>query len=262
MPELPDVEVFRRYLDSTSLHQTIQKVEVKNKKILGNVSARKLQDKLKGHTFIGSRRYGKYLFANVDEEFWLLLHFGMTGSLKYFKNVQEEPPHTRVLISFDNNYHLVYDCQRLSGTVSITEKIEEVIKEKELGGDALELNLSDFKQLLKGRRGGIKSTLMNQKIIAGIGNIYSDEILFQTGIHPESKVNNLGEEMLKKLFDNMREVLNTAIKARADPNRFPDTYMIPHRDRNSKCPLDNTRLEWAKVINRTAYYCPRHQKKL
>src|SRR5215217_2317531 len=92
MPELPDVEVFRRYVNATSLHQNIESVEVRNEKILGGVSARKLQRTLKGHTFESTRRHGKNLFVELDGGGWMLVHFGMTGSLAYFKGPDEEAP--------------------------------------------------------------------------------------------------------------------------------------------------------------------------
>jgi formamidopyrimidine-DNA glycosylase len=106
MPELPDVEVFRRYVNSTSLHQNIELVEVRNGKILGGVSALKLQSTLKGRRFESTRRHGKNLFVGLDGGGWLLMHFGMTGRLKYFKDMDQDPPHDRFLISFENRYHL------------------------------------------------------------------------------------------------------------------------------------------------------------
>jgi formamidopyrimidine-DNA glycosylase len=81
VPELPDVEVFKRYLDSTSLHQDIEKIEVKNGKVLGGVSAGGLQRRLEGRKFESTRRHGKYLFVELDDGEWLLLHFGKEGQL-------------------------------------------------------------------------------------------------------------------------------------------------------------------------------------
>src|SRR6266480_2963079 len=85
MPELPDVETFKRYFDSTSLHQRINDVEVGNAYILKDISARELARRLKGRRFESTRRHGKHLFARTDGGTWLRLHFGMTGSLRYFK---------------------------------------------------------------------------------------------------------------------------------------------------------------------------------
>jgi len=118
---LPDVEVFKRYVDATLLHQKIRSVEVRNEKILGGVSAHRLQGTMKGRTFESTRRHGKYLFVRLDDDSWLLLHFGMTGSLEYFKDMDRDPPHDRLLISFENHYHLALDDARMFGKVDLIE---------------------------------------------------------------------------------------------------------------------------------------------
>jgi len=261
MPELPDVEAFKRYMDATSLHKTIEGVEVKSSLILGNASARELQARLTGHKFQSTRRYGKYLFVRVDDGFWFILHFGMSGRLKYFKNIDKDPPHDRLLISFANGFHLAYDCQRKLGKVGITEEVESFIREKDLGPDVLELDFTTLKEILEGRRGTVKYTLMNQHIIAGIGNIYSDEILFQAGVHPTTKINKLKKKMLKKLFEEMKKVLQTAIDCQTDPEKLPEYYLLQHRSKGGRCPRCHSDLERIKVSGRTAYYCPKHQKK-
>ena len=99
MPELPDVESFKRYLDATSLHQRIAHVDVLSAYVLKGISARELAHRLKGRCFESSRRHGKHLFVRTDGDVWLRLHFGMTGSLRYFKGEEKAPPHTRVLTS-------------------------------------------------------------------------------------------------------------------------------------------------------------------
>ncbi|MFQ6085999.1 MAG: DNA-formamidopyrimidine glycosylase family protein [Candidatus Bathyarchaeia archaeon] len=91
MPELPDVEVLRRYVNATSLHKTIESVEVRSPEILGNVSAWQLRSRLTGRAFRSTRRYGKHLFVRVDTGAWLTLHFGMTGRLRYLKDIAKEP---------------------------------------------------------------------------------------------------------------------------------------------------------------------------
>jgi len=262
MPELPDVEVFKRYLDSTSLHKTIKKVEVKDKKILEKTTAKKIKSKIEGKKFNDSKRHGKYLFINLEKKLSLMLHFGMTGFLKYFKNMDDESGHSRILFTFDNGYYLSYDCQRLLGKVRLIENISDIIKEKNLGPDALSIDIHFFKDIFENKRGGIKSALMNQKNIAGIGNIYSDEILFQTGIHPKAKVNNFDEILIKELYTKMKNVLNTAIEKNANPDNFPKNFVIPQRKKDGKCPIDGVALKKIRVNGRETYFCPKHQEKL
>src|SRR5437763_14611512 len=97
MPELPEVEIFKRYLDATSLHQRMEDVDVRNAYILKNISAPELARALEGRRFESSRRHGKHLFVRADGELWLRLHFGMTGSLQYFKKDKQAPQYARVL---------------------------------------------------------------------------------------------------------------------------------------------------------------------
>src|SRR5262249_35806987 len=103
MPELPEVETFKRYLDNTSLHQRITRLEVRDAYVLKRVSARELTHRLKGRRFENSHRHGKHLFVRAGDELWLRLHFGMTGSLEYLKHDEEPPKTARVLFSFANN---------------------------------------------------------------------------------------------------------------------------------------------------------------
>ena len=262
MPELPDVEVFKQYLDGTSLHKRIDEVTVKNKKILENTTAKKLRDSLRGKTLKSSRRHGKYLFANINDNGWLVLHFGMTGFLKYFKDMEKEPGHDRLLLSFRNGYHLAFDCLRMLGKVQVIKDFEEFLETKELGPDPLasEFSFDVFKERFAGRSGMIKTTLMNQQILAGIGNVYSDEILFQAGVYPKQKVNELPEKDLKNLYNKTKSVLETVVKHKADPEQLPDGFLLPNRHKDGKCPKGHGKIEKMKVSQRTAYYCPQCQK--
>src|SRR5262249_52450215 len=103
MPELPEVETFKRYLDSTSLHQRITCVEVHDAYVLQGVSVRELTRRRKGRRFEKSPRHGKYFFGRVGNEFWLRLHFGMTGSLESLKRDKHPPKTARVIFRFAGN---------------------------------------------------------------------------------------------------------------------------------------------------------------
>ena len=261
MPELPDVEVFRRYIDSTSLHQKIESVEVRDGRILGGVSARELQSALKGRTFESTRRHGKNLFVVLDGGGWLLMHFGMTGDLEYFEDRDLDPPHDRVLISFDNGYHLAFQDQRMFGRVDLVEDPESFVREKKLGPDSLELDPASFRERFEGRKGSVKAALMNQQVLAGVGNIYSDEILFQARLHPETRIEQLDDAALQKLFEEPRRVLETAIEREANSQELPDHFLLPHRREGERCPRSNGEIRSLKAAGRTAYYCPVCQPK-
>lgn len=261
MPELPDVETFKKYIDSTSLNKKISKIKIKNSKILENISKKNLTNKLENTKFISTDRHGKYLFIENNKHLWLVIHFGMTGDAKYFKNIDSQPSYSRLLITFENGYYFAFDNQRLLGKISLTDNKKQYIKNKNLGIDALELDFDKFKDLLENRRGMIKSTLMNQKIISGIGNIYADEILFQSGVHPKTKTSQINKNKLKDIYHNIDEVLKEAINNQANPDDFPDNYIIPHRRKHGNCPKGGEELKTIKVNGRNSYFCPVHQKK-
>ncbi len=263
MPELPDVEVFRGYMDATSLHQDIQDVEIKSDQILRNLTAKKLKMRLIGHKFESTKRHGKHLFAGLDVNQWLMMHFGMTGFLKHYKSEEEKPSHIRLLITFTNGYHLAFDCQRKLGEIDLTKEINQYIKNRNLGPDVLSgrFDFSNFKQALARSRAMIKSVLMDQERMAGIGNIYADEILFQAGVHPKTKVNKINDGELKGIYENIKWVLNEAISNQVDPSKMPDSFLLPHRDQGGRCPKCGSEIKKLKVSGRSAYFCPNCQYK-
>src|SRR6266581_2528915 len=262
MPELPDVENFKRYLNATSLHQRIIGVDVRSAYILKGVSARELARRLKGRCFESSRRHGKHLFVRADGDLWLRLHFGMTGSLHYFKHPEQPPTHTRVLFVFANTYRLAFEDQRKFGEVGLLKDVDEFLKKRALGPDALSINLSQFRTIFQERRGAVKTILLNQKLIAGIGNIYADEILFRARIHPATQISALKEKTFAKLFRAARDILKKAIKAKADMDRMPKSWLLPHRGKGGKCPRCGRELKSATIGGRTAWFCAHCQKRI
>ena len=260
MPELPDIVIFKRYVEATSLHQKIRSVEVRNEKVLGGVSAPKLRSTLKGRSFEATRRHGKNLFVQLDDGGWMLMHFGMTGSLAYFENPDDEPPHSRLLIAFDNGYYLAFDDARMFGKVDLIEEPEDFLRNRELGPDPLAMDAASFRERLRGTRGSIKATLMNQKMLAGIGNLYSDEILFQARIHPRTSVAQLDDPTLQNLHKEVLRVLNTAIRQDAYPQELPDSFLLSHRQEGARCPRGNGQIQKLKAAGRTSYFCPTCQR--
>lgn len=256
MPELPDVESYKRYLDATSLHQSIQAVHVQQPSVLRGASPQALGRRLHKHRFEQSRRHGKYLFVELDTSDWLLMHFGMTGRLQYFKSSSDTPDYTDVLFKFDNGFHLAYIAPRKLGRVGLISNPDRFTAEQRLGPDALQFTFADFRESAAGRRGSVKCWLMNQRVIAGIGNVYSDEILFQAGLHPKTPVNKLKEDQRKGLYKAMRRVLKTASNARADPEKMPASYLLIHRKQGGHCPKCNTAVKSVPACGRTAWLCP------
>mgnify|MGYP006299426171 FL=1 len=257
MPELPDVETFRRYLNSTALHQDIVGVEVLDERILDGVSPARLQRALKGSAFEQTHRHGKYLFVQVDEAGWLVLHFGMTGYLEYGKD-RDAGEHDRVIFRFSQGRSLAYVCQRLLGKVTLTETVDAFVESADLGPDAMEIDENEFRSRIQGA--GVKSGLMNQKHIAGIGNIYSDEVLFQAHVRPDVRAGHLDEKRLSRLYKTMRRVLEMATERQADPDRMPRTWLLPNREPGRPCPRCRTEIRKDKMAGRSAFWCPDCQK--
>jgi len=260
MPELPEVEILRQYVNDTSIRQIIEKVDVKDPRILEEISANDLANALTGHQIQSTTRHGKLLFMKLEDDLWLALHLGMTGWLYYFRNMKAEPAHDRLLITFAGGAHLAYGDQRLFGRWTITKQPRLFVNEKGLGPDFLELSLSAFVALMRRRRGFIKPALLDQHFIAGLGNLYSDEALFQSGICPNAKLKCLSEDKLEYLFSNIQMILQTAISSRMDIGSLPDSYLLAHRMPSGRCPKDGNPLMHKKIAGRTTYYCPRHQK--
>jgi formamidopyrimidine-DNA glycosylase len=262
MPELPEVETFKRYLDATSLHRRITGVDVRSAYVLKDVSARELVRRLKRHRFESSRRHGKHLFVCTDGDFWLRLHFGMTGSLQYFKRMEQAPRHTRVLFAFVNAHCLAFEDQRKFGEIGLAEDVDEYLRKRGVGPDALDISLSQFRELLRKHQGAVKSILLNQKLIAGIGNIYADEILFHARIHPATEASAFGEKMVAKLFRGTRYILKKAIEARADADLMPESWLLPRRGKGGKCPRCGREWKSATIGGRTAWFCAHCQKRI
>lgn len=260
MPELPDVQMFKQYVDATALHQKVKDVKVAESKILDKISKSKFSDYVKGKSFASTRRHGKHLFIKADGRY-VHLHFGMTGSLKYFKEQDDQLHHVRVLFTFTNGYRLAYICQRLLGKVGIVDSIDDYIDKNDLGQDALQISLEDFKKAANSTKKAVKPFLMDQKKIAGLGNIYTDEILFQSRIHPEKAANKMNESQLKKIYQNIHKVSNYAVKHKADPEQFGKSYLLPWREKGAACPRCDTSIKQTKISGRTSYVCPKCQKK-
>ncbi len=260
MPELPEVEIYKRYLESTSLNKRIESASVERNQMLFNVGADKLERLLAGRKFQSCWRHGKYLFAELRPDLWLVLHFGMTGNLIYFKGDSEKPHYTRLLIRFNNGHSLAFTDQRKFGKISINKQPQEFIEERNLGPDALQIDFRAFKTMAARSRGAVKGTLLDQHRIAGLGNLYADEALFQTRIHPQAASCALSEQTLRLLFKNIKRILQTAIKRNADYTEFPKSWLLVNRVKGGKCPRCPGRIATTKVAGRTTYFCPSCQK--
>lgn len=266
MPELPDVEGFKRVLSKNGLRKRIERVSVSDPRILGKRSAETFVECVQGGSLVEVCRRGKHLMARLDRGGWLTLHFGLTGALHFIRELDKEPPFTRVRFDFANDGHLAYTNKRMIGRIDIAEDAKEFIVREKLGPDALDphFDLSAFREAVAGMKRDVKSVLMDQEIVAGIGNIYSDEILFQARIDPTTRIGELSPARLRHLFEVMRKVLQTAIAHGAGSEEFiermPKGSLLPERKKGGRCPRCRSDLSISKVGGRTSYFCARCQR--
>lgn len=261
MPELPDVETFRRYYESTALHKRIKRVETLHKKILKGVSPEDFAQTLEGRTSNSTMRHGKNLLVQMDKGPWLRFHFGMTGSLQFLKKDEEGIPlHTRVIFEHSDGSRLAFLCIRMLGRTGLVEDPESFAKSAGLGPDAMEISLKEFRAMLSSRTGAIKSVLMDQGVIAGLGNVYSDEVLFHAGFHPRRKISQFSTEDLSHLYRVMHRVMEMAIKKKAEPEKMPSNWLLPHRKEGVECPDGKGKIKRLRFGSRSAYYCNECQK--
>lgn len=258
MPELPEIELTKRYVDSTSLKKKIVKVDFPSTSLLQSPKTN-FEKALKGNKFEKTERLGKYLFLKCGKDSWLGLHFGMTGKLEYYQN-QEPPKYSNMILTFEDDYMLAYVCRRKLGKIYLTESVEKFKEEHDLAKDALDFSEQDFLELLEQKRGSIKAALTDQHAIAGIGNVYSDEMLYQVGIHPKTKTDKLTEKEKKDLFKQINKVLGTAIKIGGKRAKFPSDYLIKNRKEGADCPNCKGKVEKIKVSGRSTYFCPACQE--
>ncbi|WP_029037849.1 Fpg/Nei family DNA glycosylase [Salinimicrobium xinjiangense] len=258
MPELPEISLFRDYVKETSLQKTIKKLEFPDASLLQS-PASKFEKALKGEKFDSAVRLGKYLGISTSGGTWLIFHFGMTGKLEYYTN-QDLPKYSKMVIFFDDDYRLAYTCRRKLGKIFLAESLQKFQEENELGNDALELSEKYFLKLLEDKTGSIKGVLMDQHVMAGIGNVYSDEMLYQAKIHPKRKTNNLSISERKQLFKKMRSVLEMAIRKEGVRKDFLKSYLISHREEGADCPKCDGKVKQIKVSGRSTYFCPSCQK--
>ena len=259
MPELPEVEGYKVYIDSTALHKKITAFECRDNRLL-KASKADIEAALIDHELTATQRIGKYLFIKTSGDKILVMHFGMTGRPNYYKAEEDRPKYGHIVLTFENGFHFAFECKRKFGWWDLTDSIEAYKKERKLSDDARDLSLEDFKRSLSDRTTFIKAVLMDQSVAAGIGNWMADEILYQSKIHPESKVQNLSEKDVESIFKAMKKVIEVAIENDAHYDDFPENFLIHFRKEGAKCFHTGADIQKIKVGGRSTYFSPKWQK--
>ncbi len=274
MPELPEVETVKNTLKKQILHKKIIASKIYWDNIIAYPSPKEFKREIKNQNIIDIKRRGKWLMFELND-YYLLSHLRMEG--KYFiKNEEDElSKHEHIVFTFENkikNSHeqLRYHDTRKFGKMYLIPK-EEVFKTKPLKDLGLEpwdsnLNINYLKQKFKNKP--IKTELLDQSIIVGIGNIYADEILFLSKINPLENAKTLSDEKIYKIIENTKKVLDEAIKeggttiksytsSEGVHGRFQNKLLVHTKD---ICPNCQTKIEKITVGGRGTYFCPNCQK--
>ena len=271
MPELPEVETVRRQLEPALRDATITEIEIRDPRWCAPLDPGELGDIIVGRRVHALRRRGKYLDWVLDEEIHLLMHLRMTGTL--LLDPPTDTPYTRVEITLDAGRRVRFVDPRRFGTgwlVAGDEALEQYFAARlgiEPFDDAFTPAL--LRALARGRRGPIKAFLLDQRMIAGIGNIYADEALFRSGVHPLRAAGALKPAQYVRLHDAIRDVLAAGIDAHGasiddfrdlDGARgsFQDRFLV-HLRADEPCAVCGTTIRKLYVGVRGTYVCVRCQ---
>lgn len=268
MPELPEVETIRRELGPYLIGKRFTTVSVRDARIVSPLTPEQFQAALAGQKIVSLKRRGKYLIFRLSNGRCLVIHLKMSGAL--LLDPREPQTHVRLIFSLDSGPRLVFVDRRRLGVVSILDSEEPL--EKKLGPEpvAPSFTVRDFARRLRRRKAPIKAVLLDQKVIAGIGNMYADEALFKAGIHPLRPACDLSPPEIQKLYSAIRSTLRCAIEnkgASVDTYRRPSgepgtahfSFHVAHRG-GKPCPRCDTPIQRLPIRNRGSYFCPSCQK--
>ena len=281
MPELPEVETIRRDLLPGVRGKKITGVTIpadpRGSRVLRRYpSAARFRRRLKNRTVTGLGRRGKYLLFHLDSGDILIIHLGMSGRLLLVPATDSLPGYTRLFFRFSDGRKLCFADPRKFGEAYLYSREEGDIccNPFALGPEPLGDNFSpaDLSRTLEGRKAGVKALLLNQKIIAGLGNIYADEALFRAGIDPRRPGGKIPAENIKRLFESIRKVLLESIRSRGTTaangiyvdgkgnwGRFQFKLNVYQR-KGETCHRCGSAIETARIAGRTTHFCPRCQK--
>ena len=280
MPELPEVETIRRGLQKQIKNKQIKDIVINVDKIVKKPSLREFITKIKGKKIKEIDRRGKYIIIHLDSRNKLIVHLGMTGLLIYpydNKIIEKEinPKHNHLIFTFTDDTKLVFNDVRKFGKIFLVSNINEVESIAKLGVEPLEDYFTEevFIQILnKKKNGKIKSFLMKQEFITGLGNIYANEVLYRSNIHPLRPVSSLNKKEIKNLYQQIKLVLGEAVKLRGSTvadeayrdtdgkkGKFAKKLQIYAR-KGEPCIKCGHSIEVARIEGRSSFICPQCQK--
>jgi formamidopyrimidine-DNA glycosylase len=276
MPELPEVETIRRGLLASILGEEISSVEVLRRDSVAHPNVDLFKRKLIGHKFVDAERRGKYLMLMLSGDAALVVHLRMSGRLLLVNGDAPAGKFLRVRLALKSGRELRFEDMRVFGRLWFKakgENLNQVVSGlKDLGVEPLDQLTGDLlSKLLKNKSQAIKSALLDQRLLAGIGNIYADESLFRAGIHPQLPAGRLTMAQAERLSSEIRSVLALAIELRGSSLRdYTDSegvngnYQLDalvYGRAGKPCRVCGAAVKRVRIVGRSAHFCPKCQKK-
>ena len=264
MPELPEIATFARDMEKELAGRTIAHIAVLQPKCL-NMPEAEFQSALSGARILGVSPRGKWLQVETSRG-WLLLNLGMGGEILLTRR-DRLPEKYRILFDLADGATLAVNFWWF-GQAHYAAELHDHAMTADLGPNALDLTLEEFRALLRGRRGGIKAFLLDQKRIAGIGNVYVQDPLFKAGIHPLRRIDTLGEDEIEALWQAIRETLQESIdhggshweqNLYGEQGRWDSSYLLVAYREGQPCPRCGTAVEKIKTGSTSTHICPHCQ---
>jgi formamidopyrimidine-DNA glycosylase len=273
MPELPEVETVVRCLRRRLVGLEVRSVRLIFPPIVRNAE-QSYSQKFVGRRVLGLRRRGKMILLDFSGGLTMIFHLRMTGQLLFCPSSAPRDKHTHLVVAFRPGVgELRFRDVRKFGFMRgvRTAGADRAPEIRELGPEPLTLDLPSFLDLLRNRRGRLKSLLLNQRRIAGIGNIYADEILFESGLDPRMEVSRLSRRRLERLWSSVHAVLDEAIAFKGTTVRdfrdgdgfeglFQNRLRVYGRE-GEPCPRCRAPIRRIRISGRSAHFCPRCQRR-
>lgn len=268
------METVRRQLEPAVTGHTIVRASVTDALVVAPRTPAWFRNHIKGESISAVDRRGKYLVFRLDSGRWLVIHLRMTGVLTYVGNSNAEVSrrHLRMTLHLDNGAQMTFHDQRRFGKALIVEPAEQAGFWRHMGPEPLQrsFNARALQQIIEGKKRPVKSLLLDQSAIAGIGNIYADEALFEARIHPLRPAESLSAQEAADLSQSIKKTLRKAIShegssidtyrtASGGRGRFQETFRV-HRREGEPCPVCGGAVTKIKVGGRGTYFCPRCQR--
>jgi len=272
MPELPEVECIRLTLLPHILDRSVISVEVLWERTLSGISSAELRHKLVNARFTDAVRRGKFLGLVLHTGGYLVFHLRMTGKLTVQPVIEERDKHLRMTILLDNDRELRFVDQRKFGKVSWADDEEEWVRIADVGIEPLSADFTPeaLSTICRGKRARLKAVLLDQRLIAGLGNIYCDESLFRARLHPQRPGGDPNENEIKRLPAAIQSALRkalqnggTTLRDYMDGDGRPGTnqnHLLVYGRAGEPCPRCGHVLERLKVAGRGTTFCPQCQK--